>query len=316
MVIKEERMLKFYLIFSIPFILLQGLYSQDSIQQLPVENEDTLKIVSPLIDLEPEEQIYHGKPLIMSLILPGAGQFYNKSPIWKTISFLGVELGSVFAYNYFNKEADKFDRDNKSFADMNWSLETWVTNRFDTPTHIYDNMSWTNFPALNKLNGTHDIKLIISGDLANELNITSVSSDSLEINPDWFYSGDIVEVRDRHFYENISKYDQFLGGWVDARNEWYWEEKNVGDSIEVVIKTPLKESFINKRYETNQKLNAAKYCINVLMFNHVISVIDAVWSSQRAMKKNNQTSLKTQFDLVYNPNNNSGIGGIKFSVFF
>jgi len=90
-----------------------------------------------------------------------------------------------------------------------------------------------------------------------------------------------------------------LGGWADARNEWYWEEKNVGDSIEVVIKTPLKESFINERYKTNQKLNAAKYCINVLMFNHVISVIDAVWSSQKTAKENNNAKLKTKFNLVY-----------------
>ena len=43
----------------------------------------------------------------MSLILPGAGQFYNKSPFWKTASFLGVEIGSVLAWNYYQKEAEK-----------------------------------------------------------------------------------------------------------------------------------------------------------------------------------------------------------------
>ena len=74
--------------------------------------------------------------------------------------------------------------------------------------------------------------------------------------------------------------------------------------------------FINERFKTNQKLNAAKYCINALMFNHVISVIDAVWSSQRNVKKDNQTNIKTQFNLVYNPYNNSGVGGLKFSLFF
>ena len=31
-----------------------------------------------------DEVNYPGKPLIMSLVLPGAGQFYNKSPFWKT----------------------------------------------------------------------------------------------------------------------------------------------------------------------------------------------------------------------------------------
>ena len=40
-------------------------------------------------------------------------------------------------------------------------------------------------------------------------------SDSLEKHPEWFYSVDISEVRDEHFYENIGKYDQFVGGWQD-----------------------------------------------------------------------------------------------------
>ena len=313
---KEEHMSKYYLIFSFIFILIQGLFSQTPIDRQK-DSQDSIKTDSSnTSNFIPKDQVYHGKPLIMSLLLPGSGQFYNKSPMWKTMSFLGIEFGSVLAYSYYSDRAKKLRKDNQKFADEYWSLETWITNRFDTPTRMYYDMSWTNFPALNKLNGTHDIKLIISGDLANELNLTRVSSDSLEINPDWFYSGDIVEVRDRHFYENISKYDQFLGGWADARNEWYWEEKNVGDSIEVVIKTPLKESFINERYKTNQKLNAAKYCINVLMFNHVISVIDAVWSSQKTAKENNNANLKTKFNLVYDPNNNSGVGGIRLSVFF
>ena len=41
----------------------------------------------------------------MSLALPGAGQYYNNSPMWKTASFLGVELGSIVAWNYFTKKA-------------------------------------------------------------------------------------------------------------------------------------------------------------------------------------------------------------------
>ena len=33
------------------------------------------------------DENYPGKPLIMSLILPGSGQYYNKAPLWKTLSF-------------------------------------------------------------------------------------------------------------------------------------------------------------------------------------------------------------------------------------
>ena len=77
MVRKQEHMLKFYLIFSIYFLnnILQG---NDSMFY------DT-KIDSAIAN-ELDEN-YPGKPLIMSLILPGSGQLYNKAPLWKTLSF-------------------------------------------------------------------------------------------------------------------------------------------------------------------------------------------------------------------------------------
>ena len=55
---------------------------------------------------------------------------------------------------------------------------------------------------------------------------------------------DITILRDSLFYVNIGKYDQFVGGWADARDNWYWEEIDVGDSTEIVIKTPMKDDYL------------------------------------------------------------------------
>ena len=62
-----------------------------------------------------------------------------------------------------------------------------------------------------------------------------VSSDSLGVLSDSLGTDNITVVRDRHFYENVGKYDQFVGGWSDINTDWYWEEKDVGDCIEIVI---------------------------------------------------------------------------------
>ena len=309
MVKKGEPILRSYLIFSVYCILLYPANAQDS-TKVP----DTTSVVL----LEGNQVNYPGKPLIMSLILPGAGQYYNKSPLWKTASFIGVELGSILAWRYYQNKAEKLRDEYQAFADMNWSMENWVYNRLNQQSIApSDGIAWTNFPALRTLIGTHDLKLIITGDLANELNLTRVSSDSLETHPEWWYSGDVIVVKDRHFYENIGKYDQFVGGWNDAKEEWYWEEKDVGDSIEIVIKTPMKQDYIDQRYNSNQMLSAAKYSITVLMFNHVISGIESVWTNQKnARSKNKEASIKPKFDLVYNPNNPSAIGGVRLSVFF
>ena len=312
---KAGRMLKSFLIFSTFFFFGNAAIAQDDIED-PMQSEmsDSLTVVQSQQDVVN----YPGKPLIMSLILPGSGQYYNNSPLWKTASFLGIELGTALAWNHFQNEAEKRKDAYQLFANENWTLENWVTNRFNPPSHTHQSQSWYNFTALTKLTGTHDMTLIISGDLANELNSTRVSSDSLDAHPEWFYSGDVVVVRDRHFYENIGKYDQFVGGWNDAATAWYWEEKDVGDSTEIVIKTPMKQDFIDQRYESNRLLSAAKYSITVLMFNHVISGIESVWTNQKKANEKNkkQASVKPKLDLVYDPSSRSGVGGLRLSVYF
>ena len=177
MVIKGEPILRSYLIFSVYCILLYPANAQDS-TKVP----DTTSVVL----LEGNQVNYPGKPLIMSLILPGAGQYYNKSPLWKTASFIGVELGSILAWRYYQNKAEELRDEYQAFADMNWSMENWVYNRFNNPPPSSDGLAWTNFPALRNLTGTHDLKLIITGDLANELNLTRVSSDSLDTHPEWW----------------------------------------------------------------------------------------------------------------------------------
>ena len=126
-------------------------------------------------------------------------------------------------------------------------------------------------------------------------------------------------VKDRHYYENIGKYDQFVGGWSDVSTNWYWEEKDVGDSTEIVIKTPMKQSYLDERYKSNQWLSFAKFSVSAMMFNHVISGLEAVWAN-RSIKneKNGEDVKKVNLDLglLFNPSNAYGIGGLSFRVNF
>ncbi len=305
---KEEHMLRFYLIFNTIIILGNFLSAQDNkLEEKIIDSTDSISVVI-------DKSNYPGKPLIMSLILPGTGQYYNKSPMWKTLSFMGVEITSWLLWKSFNDRAENLKDDYEEYADNHWTLNNWINNRFNPTSIQHESISWTNFPALNKLTGTHHLNISITGDLANDLNLTYVSSDSLEIHPDWVESGDIQVSRDRHFYENIGKYDQFLGGWSDANSDWYWEEKDVGDSTEIIIKTPLKADYIEQRYQSNQMLNMAKYSITVIMFNHVFSGIESVWSNQKNARSNNE--IDTDLSLIYNPINSSGVGGLSFTIRF
>ena len=67
-------------------------------------------------------------------------------------------------------------------------------------------------------------------------------------------------------------------------------------------------------------LSAVKYSITVLMFNHVISGIESVWTNQRKasdeQKQEKTSSIDTKLSLVYNPSNPGGIGGLRFALYF
>ena len=82
---------KYYLIFNAAALLLinSGAAGQDS-----QEGEEQDQNLSVVVQRDPVIQ-YPGKPLLMSLVLPGSGQYYNREPMWKTASFAGVELASI-----------------------------------------------------------------------------------------------------------------------------------------------------------------------------------------------------------------------------
>ena len=103
----------------------------------------------------------------------------------------------------------------KSFADENWTLDNWVNRRFIAPTHMHESMGWNNFDELTTFSGERDLKLVVSGDLAALLNITMVSSDSLDTHPEWYYnySGDVSILRDSMFYVNIGRMEHSSDCW-------------------------------------------------------------------------------------------------------
>ncbi len=301
----QEAILKFCLIFNISICLVNANsnFNQDSTNV--IQQEDLGLVLN-----------YPGKPLLMSLVLPGSGQYYMKEPIWKPATFLGIELVSIISWISFNQRSDNVKNEYKSYANNNWTLEAWVVNKGNRPSSINNDL-WQNYDALMSLTGTHSLLLSLSGTLRDAYG-DFVSSDSLEYYPEWATNPEVNVVKDRHFYENIGKYDQFLGGWSDAATDWYPEEKDVGDSTEIVIKTPNKQRYLLQRDDSNRLKRYANYSISAVLFNHVISGLEAVVSNQRKAQKEKNSIDKVDADigLIYSPYSKTGVGGISLSISF
>jgi len=284
---------------------------------IPLNGQDSTKVI-----VDKDSTFYPGKPLMMSLIVPGLGQLYNKEPIWKPSLFIGSEILSLASILYANKKADEIRMNYQEFADNNWSLQNWWNFTQSGPSVIENNgMYFTDnkLKAMRSYIGTHHLTIHLTGDLLNLFNTEFLTSDSLALISNYLGSDDVSMVKDRHYYENIGKYDQFVGGWSDVSTDWYWEEKDVGDSVEIVIKTPNKQDYLDKRYQANQWLSFAKFSVSAMMFNHVLSGLEAVWANRNKDSHDvNQEKKKVDLDLglLFNPNNTIGIGGLTLRLSF
>lgn len=279
--------------------------------------QDSTKLV-----VEKDSTFYPGKPLLLSLVVPGLGQVHNKEPIWKPGIFIATEIVSITSIIYANKKADEIRMDYQKFADENWNVKDWWNFTQSGPEVIENNGLYftdNKLKAMRDYVGTHHLTIHLKGDLVNLFNTEFLTSDSLSILSGYLDSDDLSMVKDRHYYENIGKYDQFVGGWSDVSTSWFWEEKDVGDSTEIVIKTPMKQAYLDDRYKSNQWLSFAKFSISAMMFNHVISGLEAVWANRNIKNKNSEEGAKKvdlDLGLLFNPSNSYGVGGLSFRVNF
>ncbi|NQV37641.1 MAG: hypothetical protein HQ509_06530, partial [Candidatus Marinimicrobia bacterium] len=255
-----------------------------------------------------QSTIYPGRPLVMSLVIPGLGQVYNKDSWLKVGLFSGIEITSLAAYFNFVKQADQIQMDYEAFADNNWSLDKWVWDSIEL-----QNMN-SNFPDVI-IDGTHSLLIFLTGELATAHGVY-ISSDSLEAYPFWVDEEGVAVIRDRDFYENIGKYDQFVAGWSDFDvNAIQTIEKDVGDSIEILVTTDFKDKYLDMRFDSNNYLKMANYAMTAVLFNHVWSAIDAVFIANKR-RHNNTKQVKTDVGLLYDHRSKSGIGGISLTVQF
>lgn len=233
------------------------------------------------------------KPMLASFAIPGLGQYLNKSPWWKTALFAGVEVAGIAGYIVWTNKADDITREFENWADAYWDMKRWVNDSAILLSDIQAN----GYPNVNdvRIDGSHHITIIINGKYE--------SSEILLENPNIEY----VELRDWDFYEGIGKYDQFVAGWDDARSNWEIIKKSIKDGKdELIVMTPNKQHYLNLRNDSNILYKNAKFAASALLFNHIFSALDALWSAN----KNKELSYK--LDVSIGSESNYIITGISF----
>lgn len=164
------------------------------------------------------------KNFLKSLIIPGWGQYENGNKV-RGIIYLTAELAGLYGYQANYSAGHDKEVEFKNFGDEHWDYTVWSFS--DNGETACGNLRTHNMPTFIGTDGT------------------------------------IQPIRDHHFYENISKYPEFVCGWDDI---------SLKDENDL---TPNKSTYIDMRTRSNELYRNAQMVGTLIMVNHLISAFDA-----------------------------------------
>ncbi len=208
----------------------------------------------------------------ISFLIPGGGQLYNKD-YWKSALFLAIEVTALTTALSYDSRGDEQTEVFEKYAKQNWDVTQYA--------------EWTiaNLENLNSNVNGEDYQVFYENGTVNwhELN-------RLESAIGGYYSHKLAPYEDQQYFEMIGKYPQFNVGWNDF-GEGY---ENFVDAP-FVYGDPLTDNFeyySGERGKANDFYNTASTAVIVMVVNHILSAIEAAWSTSRYNK-----SLALNVDL-------------------
>lgn len=233
------------------------------------------------------EDLNPGKALLLSAILPGAGELYAGNRL-KAAIFFGIEVAAWTGVIYFYGQGKDKEDEFMDFADDHFSDEIYWTYEFTL--------------ALDDRYG--DGKGEKSGEIDPDANRNQYPGTLEEwINDDWnekiHYLPDKgftheLPTRDereddwsleQQFYEMIGKYiHQFGVGWDDTPD---YDPTNLDPRFKPYFDgtSLMSKDYMDLRYDSNKLLEYSAWGYNIALLNHVVSALDASFSVKLAKRR-------------------------------
>jgi hypothetical protein len=198
---------------------------------------------------------------LFSAVIPGAGQLYTKN-YWQSAAFFGAEVLMWVIYaTYENKGNNKTDFFQK-YADTNWSVAKyagWINANFAQAIPIIID------PSLKPWQCVH----------WDELN---AAEDAIAVTVGTGFSHKLAPYGDQQYYEMIGKYSQFGGGWSDASG---FTKEDVIANNGIGNVSPQFLAYSKMRGDANSFYNIATTVSYIIVANHVLSALEAVWNASK-----------------------------------
>jgi hypothetical protein len=254
--------------------------------------------------------------MLRSLAVPGTGQIYAGKPK-RALIFLGVEVLAIATWDRYYRLGNEKTEAFQDSANEQWDFRRWLE---DVGSGFYDNEYYTSNSATQSegqillgTEGGHYLEFFVDMDEDGRpevfgntkehdqrLYLLLASQDS---------SGHLYVKKNKEYYENIGKYNQFFPGWDDARE--YAGEEPESSKSGLFAYTEHRSKYLKLRDKANRLKSVASYSVSALMFNHVISAVDAIFTTA---KWNREHATRFSGQLLYSPATAYGVGGVQISI--
>ena len=258
-------------------------------EELPAASADSTQIEGKLVP---------GKAVLLSAILPGAGQYYAKSPIMAA-AFLAIEIGAWAGVAIYHKEGMDKEDEFIAYADDHWTyLDDVFSSTYSSaqanPADEYTYLEYEYWVATEFGNPNREGEYTEGLDEWEQLDW----DDKLEYLPSNGFTHELLpDDKDQQYYEMIGKYDQFGAGWPDAYDA---EDNPFEEDNPWRFKTynQVRENYLNLRKDSNDALDTSKNFAIVVMANHLLSALHAglsvTWYNRKLVR---EQSVEGAFQL-------------------
>jgi hypothetical protein len=258
---------------------------QDSLNVVLVRRAEIMAKLHENLQDEAQEAESHGgetksvaRSVLYSAVVPGLGQFYTKSYI-KAGIFAAVEIAAWATNIHYNNLGDNKDAEYRGFANTNWSEQRYWSYVYyrvkgdpdfnlDPSTFVIDN-SDPNRPII--VNWQE-----VEGGLSQYANGNYILG----------FTHTLPDTKTQQYYEMIGKYpEQFGNAWADAS----FNANYSGFEGRV---TPMNDHYTDLSKESENLYDKAGYGSMAALINHVISAVDAGFTTRRY----NRRQMKLSYD--------------------
>ena len=206
---------------------------------------------------------------LLSAAVPGLGQAYAEDWTfnWRSAAYAAAEVALWTAAISYNSKADARTDEFERFADAHWDVTRYA--------------AWiqANIGELNS--GTNTSGMIVSIDPAlppwervSWIRINKVEEDIGQRSGTGF-THRLPRRPEQQYYELIGKYAQYGGGWDDAG--YFTPVDLLTDQV-----SPRFLEYSRMRGRANDLYSVATTASYLIVANHVISALEAAWSTSRA----------------------------------